>query len=67
VEATKAAPPSFIALPREMALLSRPMARSSKRRTPPPPHVGSAIGLLLLSLESAGLLWGEPRRVVQQY
>jgi hypothetical protein len=65
VEATKAAPPSFIALPREMALLSRPMARSSKRRTPPP--VGSAIGLLLLSLESAGLLWGEPRRVVQQY
>jgi hypothetical protein len=64
VEASKAAPPSFIALPREMALLSRPMARSSKRRTPPP--VGSAIGVLL-SLEAAGLLWGEPRRVVQQY
>jgi hypothetical protein len=65
VEATKAAPPSFIALAREMALLSSPMARSSKRRTsPPPPPVGSAIGLLL-SLEAAGLLW-EIRRVVQQ-
>jgi hypothetical protein len=64
VEATKAAPPSFIALAREMALLSSPMARSSKRRTSPPPPVGSAIGLLL-SLEAAGLLW-EIRRVVQQ-
>jgi hypothetical protein len=63
VEATKAAPPSFIALAREMALLSSPMARSSKRRTSPPP-VGSAIGLLL-SLVAAGLLW-EIRRVVQQ-
>ncbi len=31
-EATRAAPPSFITLAREMALLSRPIARSSKAR-----------------------------------
>jgi hypothetical protein len=35
VDATRAAPPSFIALPREIAPLSRPLARSSKARTPP--------------------------------
>jgi hypothetical protein len=32
-EATRAAPPSFNALAREMALLSMPIARSSKNRS----------------------------------
>jgi hypothetical protein len=31
-EARRAAPPSFISLAREMALLSRPIARASKER-----------------------------------
>jgi hypothetical protein len=39
-EATRAAPPSFITLARERALLSRPIARSSKERANPSSLLG---------------------------
>jgi hypothetical protein len=39
-EAARALPPSFISLAREMALLSRPIARSSKKRAVPSSLLG---------------------------
>ena len=39
-EAARAVPPSFISLAREMALLSRPIARSSKKRAVPSSLLG---------------------------